>query len=151
MPPITPTNSVNPATMTANWTAGLQNPTNQQKLIAKYLAPKRLFNADPAGSQTAWQAGITRAITANKYANGMANANTNQAATNMQQYGGANWSQAGTSKAYKYQAVSAALANAISAVMATVNAMPKGRGANNQARMLAWFNGMSAYYGKIKT
>jgi len=148
--PITPTTQVNAATMTANWSAGLQNPTNQQKLINKYLNPKALFNANPAAAQVSWNAGITRAIAANKYANGMAAADTNQAATNMQQYGGANWSQAGTSKKYKYQAVSQALATAISAVMATVSAMPKGRGANNQARMMAWFNGMSAYYGKIK-
>ena len=148
--PITPTTTINPATMLANWTAGLQNPTNQQKLINKYNNPKAAFNANPAQSQTAWQTGITRAIGANKYANGMANANLNQASLNMTNYGGANWSQAGTSKAYKYQAVAAALASAITAVKATVAAMPKGKGANNNARMLAWANGMAAYYGKIK-
>jgi len=148
--PITPTLTVDPTTMTNNWSAGLANPTNQQKLINKYLNPKRLFNANPTQSQAAWQTGVTRAITANKYANGMANANTNQAATNMQNYGGTNWSNAGTSKKYKYAAVAPALATAINAVLATVNAMPTGRGANNQARMNAWFTGMSSYYGKIK-
>ena len=150
MPPITPTNAVNPTTMIANWTAGLQNPTNVQKLITKYNNPKRAFNANPTAAQTAYSAGVTRAIQANKYANGMANANLAQASANMTQYGGNNWSAAGTAKAYKYAAVAPALASAISSVSATVQAMPKGRGANNQARMLAWFNGMSAYYGKIK-
>jgi len=149
--PITPTNQVNSQTMIANWTAGLQNPTNQQKLIAKYNNPKRAFNADPAGAQSAYSAGVTRAIQANKYASGMANADLNKASANMTQYGGANWGAAGTSKAYKYAAVAPALAAAISAVSATVASMNKGRGANNQARMLAWFNGMSAYYGKIKS
>ena len=148
--PITPTNTINPATMLANWTAGLQSPTNQAKLINKYLNPRALFNANPTAAQTSYAAGVTRAIQANKYANGMANANVNQAATNMQQYGGANWSAAGSSKAYKYQAIATALAAAETQVLATVNALPKGKGANNQARMMAWYNGMSAYYGKIK-
>ena len=148
--PITPTNQVNAQTMLANWTAGLQNPTNQQKLINKYNNPKRAFNADPAGAQQAYSTGVTRAIQANKYASGMANADLNKASANMTQYGGANWGAAGTAKAYKYAAVAPALAAAISAVSATVASMNKGRGANNQARMNAWFTGMSAYYGKIK-
>ena len=148
--PITPTNQVNSQTMLANWTAGLQNPTNQQKLINKYNNPKRAFNADPAGAQQAYSTGVTRAIQANKYASGMANADLNKASANMTQYGGANWGAAGTAKAYKYAAVAPALAAAISAVSATVASMNKGRGANNQARMNAWFTGMSAYYGKIK-
>jgi len=149
--PITPTLNVSPTVMVANWTAGLQNPTNQQKLVNKYNNPKIAFNANPAQSQAAWQIGINRAITANKYSNGMAKANLNQASLNMTNYGGANWSASGTSKAYKYAAISAALAAAINSVRATVNAMPKGKGANNQARMNAWFTGMSSYYGKIKT
>jgi len=148
--PITPTTQVNPTTMTANWSAGLASLTNQQKLVNKYSNPHRAFNADPVGAQNSYSAGVNRAIMANKYANGMARADLNKAADNMTKYGGANWSAAGTSKAYKYAAVAPALASAISSVQATVSAMPKGRGANNQARMLAWFNGMSAYYGKIK-
>jgi hypothetical protein len=147
--PITPSSGVNPTTMTNNWSAALQAPVNQQKLVQNYLNPRRLFNADPAGAQASWSAGITRAQAANKYENGLANANVNQAATNMQQYGGTNWSTAGTSKKYKYAAKAANLANAINSVLSTVDAMPKGKGANNQARMLAWFNGMSAFYGKI--
>lgn len=150
MPPITPTLQVNPTTMINNWSGGLQNPTNQQKLINKYNNPKRLFNADPQGSQQAYSTGVQRAIAANKYASGMQNADVNQASANMTQYGGTNWSQAGTSKKYKYAAVAPALAAAINSVMATVAAMPKGRGPNNQARMNAWFTGMGAFYGKIK-
>jgi len=149
--PITPTLQVNATTMTNNWSAGLQRPANQAKLINKYLNPKALYNANPAQAQQAYATGVTRAIAANKYANGMANSDTNQAATNMQQYGGTNWSTAGTSKKYKYAAVAPALANAINTVQATVQAMPKGKGANNQARMIAWSNGMGAYYGKIKS
>jgi hypothetical protein len=131
--------------MANNWSAGLQSPVNQQKLVNKYLNPKALFNANPAQSQQAWSTGVTRALAAGKYAAGMANADVNQAATNMQQYGGANWSTAGTSKKYKYVAKATNLANAINAVLQTVNAMPKGRGPNNIARMNAWANGMSAF------
>lgn len=147
--PITPTTTIDPTTMTNNWSAGLQSAVNQQKLVNKYLKPKRLFNHDPAGQQADWLIGINRANGANKYANGMANADLNAAATNMQTYGGANWSQSGTSKKYKYQKKSVALAAAITAVMTSVDALPKGRGPNNRARMLAWFDQMGAYYGKI--
>jgi hypothetical protein len=148
--PMTATTTVNPQTMVANWQAGLQNPTNQAKLIAKYANPKILFNANPTQSQQALLNGVQRAVSANKYANAMAAVDVNQAATNMAQFGGTNWSNAGTTKLYKVQKTAANLASAISAVKATVNAMPKGRGANNQARMNAWFSGMSQYYGKIK-
>ncbi len=147
--PITPTLTVDPTVMTNNWSAGLASPTNQQKLVYKYTHPKRLYNADPAGAQTAYQAGVSRALAAGKYATGMANSDTNQAATNMTNSGGANWGAAGTGKKYKYAAKAAALAAAINAVQQTVSAMPKGRGPNNLARMNAWANGMAAYYGKI--
>jgi hypothetical protein len=147
--PITPSLTVNPTTMTNNWSAGLQSPVNQQKLINKYNNPHKLMNYDPPGQQQEWIQGVTRAQTANKYANGMANIDLNAASLNMTQYGGVNWSTAGTSKKYKYANKSVNLANAINAVMATVAAMPKGRGANNLARMNAWANGMMQYYGKI--
>ena len=148
--PITPTLTVDPVKMTNNWSAALGSPVNVAKLIDKYNHPKVAFNANPTQAQQAWNTGIQRAMTANKYANGMAAANLDQASTNMTNYGGNNWSQSGTSKKYKYQAISVALAAAINAVAAQVAAMPKGKGANNQARMNAWFTGMSAYYGKIK-
>src|SRR5258708_24043524 len=86
--PITPTLTVNPTTMTNNWSLGLQSPTNQQKLINKYLNPKALYNANPTQSQQAWSTGVTRALAAGKYASGLANSDPNQAAANMQQYGG---------------------------------------------------------------
>lgn len=149
MATITPTLNVDPNVMIANWAAGLASPTNQQKLVAGYLAPRRAFNADPTGSQAAWITGITRAQSAGKYATGMQNANLAQAATNMQQYGGTNWSTAGTSKKYKFAAKAPALAAALNAVLAQVNAMPTGKGPSNEARMLAWSRGMGAYYGKI--
>src|SRR5258708_5014016 len=43
----------------------------------------------------------------------------------------------------------AALAKAETAVLGQVLTMPKGTGANNEARMLAWSRGMAAYKGKI--
>src|SRR5712692_11287920 len=95
MPPITPTSTVDPNVMTNNWSGGLANPVNQQKLVYKYTHPHKLFNADPAGAQTSYQAGVTRAIAAGKYANGMAKADTNKAADNMTKYGAANWGTAG--------------------------------------------------------
>lgn len=146
--PITPTLTVDPTVMTNNWSSGM-NATNSQKLVYKYTHPKRLFNADPQGAQTAYSAGVTRAIQTNKYATNFGAADPNQAATNMTNYGATNWVNAGTAKKYKYANKATNLANAINSVLATVASMPRGRGANNQARMNAWFTGMSAYYGKI--
>jgi hypothetical protein len=135
--------------MTNNWSTALASGPGQQKLIYKYNHPKRAFNADPTGSQQSYATGVQRAIAANKYATGMQNANLDQASLNMTNHGGANWAAAGTAKKYKYAAKAANLANAINSVLATVSAMPKGRGGSNQARMNAWFTGMSAFYGKI--
>ena len=147
--PITPTLQVDPNVMSNNWSAGLANPNSVQKLIYKYQHPKRAFNHDPAGQQAAYSTGVQRAIAANKYATGMQHADLNQAALNMVNHGGTNWSNAGTSKKYKYQRKAASLAAAINQSMAAVEQMPKGRGANNRARMLAWFDQMSQHYGKI--
>jgi hypothetical protein len=148
--PITPTSTVDPTVMTNNWSAGLQSPTNQQKLIYKYTHPRVAFNANPTHAQAALLSGVQRAVAANKYANSMAAVDINKAGDNMATYGGANWSNAGTNKKYKFAAVAPALAAAITAVKNTVGAMPAGRGQNNKARMNAWFDGMGAYYGKIK-
>ena len=142
--PITPT-----TVMVNNWAAGLANPSAAQKLVYKYQHPKKAFNADPQGQQAAWITGVTRAQTANKYAQGMANADLNAAANNMQNQGAQNWSTSGTTKKYKFQRKAASLAAAINTTMASVEQMPKGRGANNRARMLAWHDQMSQYYGKI--
>ena len=57
--PITPTTTINPATMTANWTAGLQAPSNVQKLINKYNNPKAAFNANPTAAQASYQTGVS--------------------------------------------------------------------------------------------
>jgi hypothetical protein len=137
--------------MSNNWSAGLQSPTNQQKLVYKYTHPRTAFNANPTQAQAALLAGVTRAVTANKYATSMAAVDLNQAANNMTTYGATNWGNAGVNKKYKYSNVAPALAAAISAVKNQVAAMPRGRGQNNKARMTAWFDGMSAYYGKIKS
>jgi hypothetical protein len=147
--PITPTSSVDPTTMTNNWGTGVNNANNAAKLVNKYLKPRRLFNADPTGAQQAYQSGVNNAIQQNTYATGMRNANTDQAAANMQQYGGNNWMTAGTSKKYKYAAKAASLANAINTVSASIASMPRGKGPNNIARMTAWATQMGAYKGKI--
>ena len=149
--PITPTSTVDPSVMTNNWSAGLQSPTNQQKLVYKYTHPRIAFNANPTHAQQALLAGVQRAVAANKYASSMAAVDLNKAGDNMTTYGAANWANAGTNKKYKFAAVAPALAAAITSVKNTVNAMPKGRGQNAKARMNAWFDGMSSYYGKIKS
>lgn len=147
--PITPTLTVDPNVMANNWSAGLANSTNAAKLVYKYQHPKRAFNANPTQQQADFASGVQRAVAANKYATGMANADLNAAAANMQQFGATNWSNAGTAKKYKFQRKAASLAAAINQVMQNVEAMPKGRGANNRARMMAWHDQMSAFYGKI--
>lgn len=147
--PMTPTTTVDPTVMAANWTKGVNNATNAQKLAYKYSHPKRAFNADPQGSQTSWTQGVQNAAAQGTYATKLAAADVNKAADNMTAYGSNAWMASGTSKAYKFQAKAQNLANAISAVSASIASMPKGKGANNIARMTAWAQQMGAYKGKI--
>lgn len=149
MATITPTNAVNPQTMSANWGKGVSN--NAQKWLTKYLNPKILFNANPQSAQQAYAAGVQAALANNTYANNLAAADPTIAANNASQFGVTNYANAGTNKAYKYQRKTQSLANAINATLANVAQMPKGKGANNEARMLAWSRGMSAYKGKISS
>lgn len=147
MAAITPTNQVNAQTMAANWGKGVQ--ANSQKWLNAYLNPRRLFNADPTGSQNSWNTGIQRALSLNSYAVGLQNADPTVAANNASQFGVNNYANSGTQKAYKYQRKSTALAAALNSVLQTVSAMPRGKGANNEARMLAMTRGMAAFKGKI--
>jgi hypothetical protein len=147
--PITPTLTVDPTVMTNNWSAGVSNPVSGQKLLYKYNHPKRAFNFNPAQQQADYATGVQRAIAANKYAAGMQAADLNQASANMQSHGITNWQNSATTKKYKYQRKANSLAAAINTVLASVEQMPKGRGANNRARAMAWFDQMSAFYGKI--
>jgi len=147
--PMTPTLQIDPSVMAQHWTSGVQNPANSQKLAYKYSHPKKAFNADPQGSQTAYRSGVMDALNRGAYATGMQAADPNKAADNMTAYGANAWAASGTTKAYKFQRKSASLAAALNAVRAQVDAMPKGRGGNNLARMTAWANGMMAYKGKI--
>jgi hypothetical protein len=147
MATITPTSTINPTTMASNWQKGLS--ANAQKWLNKYLNPRVAFNADPSGSQLAYQTGVQAALARNAYANGMSSADLAAAANNASQYGVTNFANAGTSKLYKYQRKTNSLAAALTAVRQQVLAMPKGPGANNIARMVAWANGMAAYKGRI--
>jgi len=147
MATITPTTQINSATMAANWGPGVQN--NAQKWQNKTLNPRALFNANPTQNQANWAAGVQRAQAAGTYASKLAAVNMANMANAISTYGTTNYGASGTQKAAKYAAKTSALATALTAVRQSVDAMPTGKGANNEARMLAWSRGMSAYKGKI--
>jgi hypothetical protein len=147
MATITPTTSVNPTTMAANWGPGVIN--NAQKWQKKTLAPRALFNANPTQMQANWTNGVNQAAAQGTYASKIAAVDLNQMATAISTYGTTNYAAAGTNKAAKYAAKTQALAAAETNVLQTIASMPTGKGANNEARMLAWSRGMAAYKGKI--
>jgi hypothetical protein len=147
MATITPTNQINPTTMAANWGPGVIN--NAQKWQTKTLNPKVLFNANPTQNQANWTTGVMNAASLGTYATKIAAVNLTTMANGIATYGTTNYSAAGTNKAAKYAAKTQALAAAETQVLSTVLSMPKGKGANNEARMLAWSRGMAAYKGKI--
>ena len=147
MATITPTTSVNPTTMAANWGPGVIN--NAQKWQKKTLAPRALFNANPTQMQANWTNGVNQAAAQGTYANKIAAVDLNQMATAISTYGTTNYAASGTNKAAKYAAKTQALAAAETNVLQTISSMPTGKGANNEARMLAWSRGMAAYKGKI--
>ncbi len=147
MATITPTSTINPTTMAANWSTGVRN--NAQKWLNKYLNPRAAFNANPASAQLAWQAGVSRAISLGTYATKLGAADLTMAANNASSFGVVNYGNSGTAKAAKYAAKTAALASALSAVRATVLAMPNATPSDRIARMVAQATGMAAYNGKI--
>src|SRR5258708_105969 len=147
MATITPTNQINPATMAANWGPGVIN--NAQKWQKKTLAPKVMFNANPTQNQANWTVGVNRAASLGTYPANIAAVDVAGMANGTATDGTPNSAPAGTNKAAKHAAKTAALAAAETAVLGQVLTMPKGKGANNEARMLAWSRGMTAYKGKI--
>ncbi|MGO8777255.1 MAG: hypothetical protein ACLQHT_23505, partial [Terracidiphilus sp.] len=96
-----------------------------------------------------WTQGVNTAASLGTYAMKIAAVDLNAMANGIATYGTTNFAAAGTNKASKYAAKTNALAAAETAVLGTVLTMPKGKGANNEARMLAWSRGMAAYKGKI--
>ena len=147
MATITPTNQINAQAMAANWGPGVQN--NATKWKNKTLAPKVLFNANPVQNQANWTAGVNNAAALGTYAKKIQAADLAAMANGIATYGQTNYAAAGINKAGKYAAKTAALAAAETQVLQTVLAMPKGAGANNENRMLAWARGMRAFKGQI--
>ncbi|HVH78577.1 MAG TPA: hypothetical protein VM782_04250 [Stellaceae bacterium] len=147
MATITPTSTINPATMAAHWGPGVS--ANAGKWMNKTLNPRALFNANPAQNQQNWIAGVNAAASLGLYATKIAAVDLTAMANGISTYGQTNYAAAGTQKAAKYAAKTTALAAAETQVLATVLSMPKGRGAANTARMIAWKTGMEAFKGKI--
>ena|SRR5579863_1970780 len=147
MATIQPTNQVNPATMAANWGKGVSN--NAGKWSAAALAPRRLFNADPASAQASYAIGVQAAVANGTYANGLASTDLNAMANSIATTGQAAYAQSGTTKAAKYQRKTASLAAAINNVLSQIQSMPRGKGQNNINRMVQWATLMSQYKGKI--
>ena len=147
MAQITPSTSVNPTTMAANWGPGVIN--NAQKWQKATLNPRRMFNADPIQNQANWAAGVARAQANGTYATKLAAVDVNAMANAIATYGTTNYAAAGSNKAAKFAAKASALAAAETQVLQALSSMPTGKGGNNEARMLAWSRGMAAYKGKI--
>jgi len=147
MATITPTNQINATAMAANWGPGVT--ANAQKWMNKTLAPRTMFNANAAQSQVAWTAGVNAAAAKGTYATKLQAVNLTNMANGIATYGVANYGASGAQKAAKYAAKTGALAAAETQVLATVLSMPKGKGALNDNRMLAWSSGMRAFKGQI--
>jgi hypothetical protein len=147
MATITPTLTVNPANMAKNWGPGVTQ--NAQKWQFKTLNPKRMFNADPQRAQADWAAGVARAQAMGTYATKLANVDTAMMANAIATYGTSNYSAAGSNKAAKYAAKTTALAALITSAMQAAAALPGGKGAASDARMLAFKHRMEQGKGTI--
>jgi hypothetical protein len=145
MATITPTSTINPATMAANWTTGVGQ--SGAKWLNKYLNPKAAFNADPTGSQTKWMNGVNAAIARNAYSKGLGKADLTMAANNATAFGQSNYSSAGARYAAKYAAKTTGLAAAMTALRATVNAMDASTLEARIAKSAAWARGLAALRG----
>ena len=145
MATITPTLTIDPTVMANNWATGVA--ANAQKWLYKYLHPKALFNANPTQAQANWQAGINAAMARNAYSSGLQKASPTAAAQAASTYGVANYGASGTQKKAKFAAKTPALASAMSALRATIDAMPSATLQDRIARSVAWQNGLAALRG----
>lgn len=147
MATITPTLTVDPARMAANWGPGVQN--NATKWRDKTLTPKRMFNANAAQSQATLLQAVQTAVAANRYVNSVGRVDLTAMANAIDTYGMNNYSQAGINKAPKYAAKTTKLATAINAALAQVALIPRGTAANNDNRALTFARVMRTYKGTI--
>lgn len=136
--------AINPQTMTANWSAGVQR--SGAKWAAGALNPRRMFNANPQAAASSWAAGVAAAQPA--YQAGLSGADLAVMESNINGVGQQRYSQAGTQKAAKFNKKATALASAISTVVA---ALPADRSSAQAriARMTAFATAMHAQKGKI--
>jgi hypothetical protein len=147
MATITPTLTVDPARMAANWGPGVQN--NATKWRDKTLTPKRMFNANAAQSQATLLIKVQAAVAANRYVTSVGKVDLTAMANAIDTYGMGNYSAAGVNKAAKYAAKTPKLASAINAALAAVALIPRGTDANNDNRALTFSRTMRTYKGTI--
>lgn len=135
---------IDPATMTANWSSGVQR--SGDKWAKGALKPRRMFNANPQAAASAWAAGVAAAQPT--YQAGLAGADLAVMEANINGVGQQRYSQAGTQKFAKFQKKAAALASAISTV---VSGLPADRSTAQAriARMTQFATNMHAQKGKI--
>ena len=144
---ITPTNTVDPAAMAANWPVGVQN--NALKWKNKTLAPKRMFNANATQSQQSLLLAVQTAVANNAYVNGVGKVDLAAMATAIDTYGQAAYDASGTQKAAKFASKTVNLANAINAALQQVNLIPRGTPTNNDNRAATFARVMRTFKGKI--
>jgi hypothetical protein len=147
MATITPTLTVDPARMAANWGPGVQN--NAMKWKQKTLTPKRLFNTNAAQSQQTLLTKVQAAVAANRYVTAVGKVDLAAMATAIDTYGETNYANSGLNKAGKYAAKTPRLAIAINAALAAVALIPRGTDANNDNRSLTFARTMRTYKGTI--
>lgn len=147
MATITPTLTVDPARMAANWGPGVQN--NATKWRDKTLTPKRLFNANAAQSQATLLTRVQAAVAANRYVTAVGKVDMAAMANAIDTYGMSNYSASGINKAPKYAAKTPRLAIAINAALAAVALIPRGTDANNDNRALTFARTMRTFKGTI--
>lgn len=135
---------IDPGTMTANWSAGVQR--SGDKWAKGALKPRRMFNANPQAAASAWATGVAAAQPT--YQAGLTGTDLAAMEANITGVGAQRYSQAGTQKIAKFQKKAAALATAISTV---VSSLPGDRSTASAriTRMTQFATLMHAQKGKI--
>jgi hypothetical protein len=145
---IQPRGNIDPTQMSNNWLTGVTN--NAPKWEAGVLSPRRMFNANPAAAQTAFAAGVNRAVAANSYANGLKNTDLTAMANNISTNGQGRYTSGATAKQAKYLKAATKVAPMINSALSSIANMPRGTLQQNLARATAFATAMAQNKGKGK-
>lgn len=134
---------IDATTWASRWAAGVEGASEKVTQGVQSTTKDPIQSAIAAAAT--WQRNVSSAAALQAYKSGLGRSNKAQWQAAMIDKGIPNMGVGARAKQAMMPAIMAPVLAYASATQAAVNAMPKGKGANNEARMLAWSRRMGQY------